>query len=268
MTSSELTLYRRATGALLWAARQTLPHLACGAAVLARHLQQALVAELVRVSKRLALARSGRDLGLRFRVVPPGRCFHLFTDSSAVTLKSTAAQSGYALFLGEAGGPVGPRGSAAARADGVAAELVAWGSHRQRRFTHRSYAAEAFSLLQGLLTALDAAAVAGLLFEGNEVAAVPVHAFIDSRALYDSISSTTATGAKEVRAAVAELREHYQLGSLASITWLPGSCQLADGLTKPTRAGPLRHAVATGWVPLARSVCVTKSASGSFAATD
>lgn len=216
---------------------QTLPHLACGAAVLARHFQQSLVADLVRASKLLALARSGRDLGLRFRIVPPRRCLYLFTDFSAVTLKSTAAQSGYALFLGEAGGPVVPRGSAAARADVVAADLVAWGSHRQRRVTHSSYTAEAFILLQGLLTALDATAVAGLLLEGREGAAVPVHAFIDSRALYDSISSTTATGSKEVRAAVAELRELYQLVTLASITWLPGACQLADGLTKPTERG-------------------------------
>lgn len=268
VTEDELTLYRRATGALLWAAGQTLPHLACGAAVLARHFQHALVADLVRANKMLVLGRRGRDLGLRFRVVPPGQCLYLFTDSSAVTLKSTAAQSGYALFLGGAGGLVGPRALAATRADGVDADLVAWGSHRQRRVTHSSYAAEAFSLLQGLLTALNAASVAGILFEGKEGATVPVHAFIDSRALYDSLSSTTATGSKEVRAAVAELREHYQLGTLASVTWLPGSFQVADGLTKPTGAGTLRHAVATGRVPLPRSVCVTKSASGTFAATD
>eukprot|EP00170_Pyropia_yezoensis_P001149 contig_5174_g1153 len=265
VTADELTLYRRATGALLWAAGQTLPHLACGAAVLARHFQHALVAYLVRANKLLALAHTGLDLGLRFRFVPPGRCLYLFTDSSAVTLKSTAAQSGYALFLGVAAGPVGPRGSAATRAYGADADLVAWGSHRQRRVTHSSYAAEAFSLLQGLLTALVAASVAGLLSEGKEGAEVPVLAFIDSRALYDSLSSTTATGSKEVRAAVAELREHYQLGTLASVTRLPGSCQLADGLTKPTGAVSLRHAVATGWVPLAQSVCVTKSASTAFA---
>lgn len=218
VTSSELTLYRRATGALMWAAGQMSPHLACAAAVLARCFQHALVADLVRANKLLDLACTGRRLGLLFRVVPPGQCFYLFTGSSAVTLQSTAAQSGCALLLGESGGPVGPRGSAAARAVCVAAGLVAWGSHRQRSTTHSSYAAEAFSLLQRLLIALDAGAVAGLLFEGAEGVVVPVHAFIDSRALCDSVFSTTATGSKEVRAAVAELRERCQLGTLASVT--------------------------------------------------
>lgn len=91
---------------------------------------------------------------------------------------------------------------------------------------HSSFTVEAFSLLQGLLSALNAAAVTSLLFEGTEGTALPVHAFIDSRALHDSISSVTATGSNEVRAAVAELCEHYLLGTLASIKWLPGSYQL------------------------------------------
>lgn len=264
VSTNELTLYRRATGALLWAAGQTLPHLACGAAVLARHFGHALVADLVRANKLLASARGARDLGLRMRPVLPGRCLYLFTDSSAVSLKSTAAQTGFALFLGAAAGILAPSGSPAAGADAVDADLVAWGSHRQRRVTHSSYAAEVFSLLQALHVALDAADVAGLLFEGAAGKGLAVHAFVDSRALYDSLSTTSATGSKEVRAAVAELREHYRLGTLASVTWLPVAYQLADGLTKPTGAASLRAAVSTGRLSLPRTVCITKSASGDF----
>lgn len=129
VTADELTLYRRATGALLWAAGQTLPHLACGAAVLARHFRHALVADLLRDNNLLAAARSARDLGLRFRPVPSGSCFYLFTDSSAVSLRSVAALSGFALFLGETGGVLSPSTSAGSQTDGVAADLIAWGSH-------------------------------------------------------------------------------------------------------------------------------------------
>eukprot|EP00168_Porphyra_purpurea_P017504 TRINITY_DN6081_c0_g1_i3.p1 TRINITY_DN6081_c0_g1~~TRINITY_DN6081_c0_g1_i3.p1 ORF type:complete len:269 (-),score=41.35 TRINITY_DN6081_c0_g1_i3:356-1162(-) len=266
MTLDELTLYRRATGALLWTAGQTLPHLACGAAVLARQFRHALVADLFRANKQVAAARGSRALGLRFRPLLGRRCFYLFTDSSAVSLQSSAAQTGFAVFLGAPGGRLGPARSFVPGAAGVSADLVACGSHRQRRVTHSSFAAEAFSLLQVLLTALDAANVAGLLFTGVAGAGLPVHVFIDSSALYDSLSSTAATGSKEVRAVVADLRDHYRLGSLASVTWPPGSLQLADGLTKPTGAGPLRPAVASGWLPLPRSACVTKSASGDFGA--
>jgi len=67
-----------------------------------------------------------------------------------------------------------------------------------------------------------------------------------------------------VRAYIDDLRDHDRLGSLASVTWLPSPLQLAAGLTMPTGASPLRAAVATGWLPLPRSACVTKSASGRF----
>ena len=146
VTSAELTLYRRAAGALLWAAGQTLTHLACGAAVLTRHFRHALVADLVRANKQLAAACLSRDFGLTFRPSPPGRCLYIFTDSSAVTLRSTSAQTGFAIFLVAAGGVVGAAGSAAA-ADGVSADLVAWASNRQRRVTHSSFSAKALGLL-------------------------------------------------------------------------------------------------------------------------
>lgn len=264
VTTDELTLYRRATGALLWAAGQTLPHLACGAAVLARHFRHALVADLVRAKKLIVAARCARDLGLRLRPVGAGACLYLFTDSSAVSLRSTAAQTGFSLFLGAAAGVVAARGTAASAADSAAADLVAWGSHRQRRVTHSSFAAEAFSLLQGLLVALDVADVAGLLMYGPPGAGLPVHAFIDSRSLYDSLTSSSATGSKEVRAAIADLRDHFRLGTLASVIWLPAHLQLSDGLTKPNGAGSLRSGVATGWVSLPKASCITKSASGAY----
>jgi len=119
VTSAQLMLYRRAAGALLWAAGQMLPHSACGAVVLARHFRHAVVADLVRANKHLAAARLSRDFGLTFRPSPPGRYLYLFTDSSAVTLRSMSAQTGFAIFLGAAGGVFGAAGSAAAAADGV-----------------------------------------------------------------------------------------------------------------------------------------------------
>lgn len=147
VTTDELTLDRRATGVLLWAAGQALPHLACGAAVLARHFRHALVADLVRANKLIVSARCSRDMGLCMRPAGPGVCLYLFTDSSDVSLRSTLAQTGFSFFLGQAAGVVAARGAAASIADGANAHLVAWGSHRQRRVTPSSFAAEAFSLL-------------------------------------------------------------------------------------------------------------------------
>lgn len=189
--------------------------------------------------------------------LPPGRCLYLFTESSAVSLKSTAAQTGFFLFLGAAAGILATSGSLAAGADAFDADLVAWGFHRQRRVTHSSYAAEVFVLLQALLVALDAADVGSLLFDGAAGNGLSMHTFVDSRVLYDSLSTTSALGSKKVRAAVAELLEHYRLGTLASVAWLPAAYQLADKLTKPTGAAQLRAAVSTGRLSLPQAVCIT-----------
>ncbi|OSX73858.1 hypothetical protein BU14_0323s0002 [Porphyra umbilicalis] len=261
VTAAELTAYRRATGALLWAAGQTLPHLACGSAVLARHFRHALVSDLVRANLTIAAARRARGLGLRFRPVRGARCLYLYTDSSAVSLRSSAAQTGWAVFLGSTGGATAPA-APSGLPTGVVGDLVSWGSHRQRRVTHSSFAAEAFGLLQGLHAALGVSDVVRLLFSGPGGASVPVHAFIDSRSLYDALTSSARTGSKEVRAAVSDLQDHYRLGSLSSVSWLPGSHQLADSLTKPTGGRSLRAAVASGWLPLPPALVTQSAAAG------
>lgn len=224
VTVEKLTLYRRATGAFLSASGQTRPQLPCAAEVLARHFGHALVADLFRANKLIFAAWASRDLGLRLRPVFAAACLYLFTDSTAVSLRSTTAQTGFPLVLRKAAGVVGARGTAGRPWTAWPQNIVAWGSHRRRRVTHSSFAAETFSLLQGLLAAL---VIAGLLFGGRSGSGLEVHAFIDSRTLNDSITSNSATGSKEVRAAIADLRDNFRLGTLASTTWVPASLWLA-----------------------------------------
>lgn len=59
------------------------------------------------------------------RPVPPGRCLYLYTDSSTVSLKWSAAQSGFALFLSVAAGILATPGSTVAGTDSVDANRVA-----------------------------------------------------------------------------------------------------------------------------------------------
>lgn len=182
VNSVELTEYRRATGALLWATGQTVPHLACATALLARRFKDARVADLVRANKVIRLMRQARGVPLRFLPASSPRHLVLFTDSSAVTLRAPVSQAGFALFLtSSTEGPSGQVLGGLGRST-----LVAWGSHRQRRVTHSSFAAEAFALLHGLQAALVSASVAGALLGGKDHAPLPVHVVTDSLGVYDA----------------------------------------------------------------------------------
>lgn len=239
VTAAELTDYRRATGALLWATGQTLPHLACAAALLARRFKDARVADLVRANKVIKLVRQARGVPLMFFPTPPRPHLVLFTDSSAVTIKAPVSQAGLALFLtpSSSAGAVGvPDGQGPCT-------LVAWGSHRQRRVTHSSFAAEAFALLHGLQTALVVSSAAGCLLGGTDRRPLPIHVMLDSMGVYEALSSGAESGSKEVRAVVADLQDYYCSGAITTATWMPARFQLADGLTKPTGAAGLRAAL-------------------------
>lgn len=246
VTSGELTEYRRVAGALLWATDQTLPHLACATALLARRFKDARVPDLVKANKVIKVARMSRGVPLFFLPTPEHRHLVLFTDSSAVTLKAPVSQAGFALFL-----TCSPSSSGATVPDGLGrSTLVAWGSHRQRRVTHSSFSAKAFALLHGLQSALLVASVAGHLLGDVDRLSLPVHGVLDSPGVYEALSSWCETGSKEVRAVVAYLRKFYSCGAMATATWRPGSFQLADGLTKPTGAAGLRSEMATGALTL------------------
>jgi len=130
------------------------------------------------LSLEFAAARLSRDFGPTFRPSPPGHCLYLCTDWSVVTLRFASAQTGFAIFLRAAGGVLGAAGSEPAAADGVSADLVECGCHPQRRAIQSSFGAKAFGRLQVLRTALDAAALAGLLFDGPVDASFLVHAFV------------------------------------------------------------------------------------------
>lgn len=263
VTATELTDYRRATGALLWATGQTLPQLACATALLARRFKDARVADLVRANKVIKLVRLARGMPLTFLPTPPQRHLVLFTDSSAVTVKAPVSQAGFAVFLT----PSSPVNSVPLPDGRGPCTLVAWGSHRQRRVTHSSFAAEAFALLHGLQSALLVSSAAGCLMGGPERLPIPIHVVIDSLGVYESLSSGADAGSKEVRAVVEDLRDYYRSGAMATVTWMPGRFQLADGLTKPTGAAGLCAAMATGALSLrsagSRSKCAGQDPSRS-----
>ncbi|OSX78708.1 hypothetical protein BU14_0103s0051 [Porphyra umbilicalis] len=255
LVPEELTAYRRATGALLWATGQTMPYLACAATTLARRFGSAVVRDLTVANRVVAAAKAARPLPLVFPAVRGPQRLRLFVDASSVKTGIPTAHTGYAVFSTSEDVPAGPM-----LPDAVLS-LLLYVSHRQRRVTHSSFAAEVYALLEGVRAALELAAIHAHIHTGDEFNLPPIDAYTDNLSLYNTLDADGVVQPKEVGAAVQELREFYHGGTLATVTWLRARGQLADALTKAGRDTPLQQTIRTGMfgVRLAVSDYLTNS---------
>lgn len=254
LTPEELTAYRRATGALLWSTGQTLPYLACATTSLARRFTCAVVHDLTVANKVIATAKAARPMPLVYARLRGQQRLRLFVDASSVKTGVPTAHTGYAIFASPASVPAGVMPADAPLV------LLQYGSHRQRRVTHSSFAAEVYAMLEGVRAAKDLAVVHALVNHGNEYTQAPVDVYTDNLSLYNTLDADGVVQPKEVGAAVQELREMYHQGTMATITWLRAHGQLADALTKHGRETPLQHTIRTGTygVRLANTDYLTK----------
>jgi len=252
---AELTAYRRATGALLWATGQTMPYLACAATTLARRVGSAVVRELTIANRVVASPKAARPLPLVFPAMWGHQRVRLFVDASSVKTGIPTAHTGFAVFSTSAAVPPGPMFPDAALT------LLLYTSHRKRRVTHSSFAAEVYALLEGVRAVLELAVIHAHIHAGDEYRLPPIEAYTDNLSLYNTLEADGVVQPKEVGAAVQELRELYHGGTLATVTWLRARGQLADALKKAGRDTPLQHTIRTGMfgVRLAAADFLTKS---------
>lgn len=109
----------------------------------------------------------------------------LFVDASSVKEGVPTAHTGFAIF--SAPGSV-PRGRMPADSPLV---LLQYGSHRQRKVTHFSFAAEVYAMLDGLRAAKELAVVHALVNHGNEYKQAPIDVYTDTS---PSTTRSTPTG--------------------------------------------------------------------------
>lgn len=251
----ELTSYRRATGALLWATGQTMPYLSCAATTLARRFGNAVVRDLTVANRVIRAAKAARPLPLLFLPLRGQQRLRLFVDASSVKAGVPTAHTGFAIFATSGSvmpGPMPPD---------TPMTLLLYTSHRQRRVTHSSFAAEVYALLEGVREALELAAIHAHIHEGDEYRLAPIDAYTDNLSLYNTLDADGVVQPKEVGAAVQELREFYHGGSISTITWLRAHGQLADALTKAGRDTLLQRTLRSGrfGVRLSNNDYLTKS---------
>jgi len=240
LTAAELTLYRRATGALLWATGQPQPFLECEASMLARRFTCAVVADLGVANRVIMATKAARLMPLVYPSVGKAARLRLFTDAFSVKAGIPTAHTGYAVVLMPASVPAG------LLAQDALLSLVAYVSHRQRRVTHSSVAAEVSALLEGVRAATKVAAVHALLATGDGFSLPPLDVYTGNFSVYNTLDADGVLQPKEVGAAVQELRVLYHGGALATVTWLRARGKLADILTKHNRMSALADTIRTG----------------------
>lgn len=106
--------------------------------------------------------------------------------------------------------------------------VVDWSSSKQRRVSHSSYGAE-------ILACSDADDRGYALRESmraitNEQVRNILH--VDSRGLFDTISTLHDGREYRLRQTVQRIRDSFEAGDIDILRWVPSNCNMADGLTK------------------------------------
>ena len=107
---------------------------------------------------------------------------------------------------------------------------LAWSSHKQSRVARSSSAAE-------ILAIVEAEEFGGALRNALERICgrkMTHELIVDSKSLFDTITTQHETKDFRLRQAVQSLRERYELGEITTLRWIAGKVNPADALTKRT----------------------------------
>ena len=123
----------------------------------------------------------------------------------------------------------------------AAFHALAWSSHKQSRVARSSSAAE-------ILAIVEAAEFGAALRDALQRICgrtVPHEVIVDSKSLFDTITTQHEAKDFRLRQAVRSLRERYELGEITKLRWIAGRVNPADALTK--------HGASTA--PLLSDIC-------------
>jgi len=107
---------------------------------------------------------------------------------------------------------------------------IDWHSSRQSRVSFSSIGSE-------ILAAATSADRASLYSESLKVVCqpsidIPLTLVLDSLGLHSTISTLHEGRDYRLRPTVARLRDSYECGEISELLWIPGTCNIADALTK------------------------------------
>lgn len=157
---------------------------------------------------------STADIGMRFIPLDINSLrLVLFTDASFANADNLKSQIDFVLVL----------------ADGSDnANIIHYGSSRCKRVTRPVIAAELHALIYGF----DNAYVAKEVIDEVLGLQIPIDGYVDSKTLFNIVAKQGITLEKRLQIDVFSIRESHKKGELRYLGCIPGTENVADGLTK------------------------------------
>lgn len=218
VTGVELQAYQSLAGKMNWLGHSVVPHYAFAASYLQQQLGDLRV-------KHLATANGVLREAQKF---PATLVFGRLQNIPAVTL-CTFADAAFPKIAGSLYGQTGIiSGLVLGEGSAAAFHPLSWSSHKQSRVARSSSAAEILAIVE----AEEFGATLCIALEKISGRRVPHQLIVDSKSLFDTITTQHESKDFRLRQAVRSLRERYELGEISTLRWIAGKANPADALTK------------------------------------
>ena len=233
LEKEEMTLLRRLTGKINWAASQTRPDLSYTVVELSTKFKKGVLEDLKKANKAITRLTSSPTKVL-FPKIAGGLRMVVYSDAAFQNLPDQISSGrGHIVMLAGSGGRAAPLG---------------WTSNKVRRVVHSTVAAEALSLQMALSHAVFLRAVLAETLGVDELA-IPIYSYIDSNNLHQAINSTKFVEDKRLRLDIAQIQECVAEHKVI-VRWVGAAGMIADCLTKRgVKAELLMDVITSGFLP-------------------
>ena len=217
-TPLEIRAYQALAGKMNWLGHTLVPHYSFAASYLQQNLRDLRVKHISQANGALREAQKNAPFMIFGRMrenMPISLC--AFADAALPKISgSTSSQTGIICGLVQGTGT------------NAAFHPIAWVSHKQSRVCRSASAAEIMAIAE----AQEFGGALKIAVERVYGRAIPFELNVDSRSLFDSITTQHETKDFRLRQAVRSLRESYEAGELSTLRWIAGKFNPADALTK------------------------------------
>lgn len=223
VTEREMAEYRSLAGTLVYLGASVLPPAAYVVSAMQQKVGRLTVSHLVEANDMLREVLQ-LDPSIRYRK-PDG------IIAAKLVSFSDASHGGKDRDYGQTGGIIGIKIEDQSGSRKIY-HVINWTSHKQRRTSHSSFGAEIIAAADVDDRGFDLREMLREVFPHTDI---DHELIVDSKALFDTITTLHEAHEYRLRRTVTMLRDAFESGQLNCLRWLNGKYNIADALTKRNR---------------------------------